>query len=112
MGKYKRILLRLTMKNGLELKAPVTDDVSRALAFAIKWVAVGIAVSPMLYGLAKLVHCVEIVKRIKHVRQAHNAGEDPLCNRRHFIFTNAGCYLLFHCLARLNFVMAGGGRGI
>ncbi|EPS8032965.1 TPA: hypothetical protein ACF6VV_005378, partial [Escherichia coli] len=23
MGKYKRILLRLTMKNGLELKAPV-----------------------------------------------------------------------------------------
>ncbi|EOA0302049.1 hypothetical protein ACHGL6_004933 [Escherichia coli] len=38
-----------------ELKAPVTDDVSRALAFAIKWVAVGIAVSPMLYGLAKLV---------------------------------------------------------
>ncbi|MCM4881810.1 hypothetical protein MMS17_30295, partial [Escherichia coli] len=24
MGKYKRILLRLTMKNGLELKAPVT----------------------------------------------------------------------------------------
>ncbi|MFM2531234.1 hypothetical protein ACI50J_30645, partial [Escherichia coli] len=22
MGKYKRILLRLTMKNGLELKAP------------------------------------------------------------------------------------------
>ena len=55
MAKYKRILLRLTMKNGLELKAPVTDDVSRALAFAIKWVAVGIAVFPMLYGLAKLV---------------------------------------------------------
>ncbi|EOK7231784.1 hypothetical protein ABKE37_RS26275, partial [Escherichia coli] len=26
MEKYKRILLRLTMKNGLELKAPVTDD--------------------------------------------------------------------------------------
>ncbi|EPE5262282.1 TPA: hypothetical protein ACGGLM_004996, partial [Escherichia coli] len=24
----------------------VTDDISRALAFAIKWVAVGIAVSP------------------------------------------------------------------
>ncbi len=43
------------MKNGLELKAPVTDDISRAQAFAIKWVAVGIAVSPMLYGLAKLV---------------------------------------------------------
>ena len=55
MEKYKRILLRLTMKNGLELKAPVTDDISRALAFAIKWVAVGVAVSPMLYGLAKLV---------------------------------------------------------
>ncbi|EGW96274.1 hypothetical protein ECSTECEH250_1646 [Escherichia coli STEC_EH250] len=43
MEKYKRILLRLTMKNGLELKAPVTDDISRALAFAIKWVAVGIS---------------------------------------------------------------------
>lgn len=43
------------MKNGLELKAPVTDDIGRALAFAIKWVAVGVAVSPMLYGLAKLV---------------------------------------------------------
>ncbi|HFF1643349.1 TPA: hypothetical protein ACUA7X_004917, partial [Escherichia coli] len=28
MEKYKRILLRLTMKNGLELKAPVTDDIS------------------------------------------------------------------------------------
>ena len=55
MAKCKRILLRLTMKNGLELKAPVTDDISRALAFAIKWVAVGVAVSPMLYGLAKLV---------------------------------------------------------
>ncbi|EOK9534717.1 hypothetical protein R8P05_RS23975, partial [Escherichia coli] len=27
MEKYKRILLRLTMKNGLELKAPVTDDI-------------------------------------------------------------------------------------
>lgn len=55
MGKYKRILLRLTMKNGPELKAPVTDDISGAVAFAIKWVAVGVAVSPMLYGLAKLV---------------------------------------------------------
>ncbi|MBZ6016792.1 hypothetical protein ABHC08_09215, partial [Escherichia coli] len=29
MAKCKRILLRLTMKNGLELKAPVTDDISR-----------------------------------------------------------------------------------
>ncbi|EFC3610337.1 hypothetical protein B9K94_001303 [Escherichia coli] len=38
------------MKNGPELKAPVTDGISRALAFAIKWVVVGIAVSPMLYG--------------------------------------------------------------
>ncbi|EFM6520730.1 TPA: hypothetical protein JLP82_004351 [Escherichia coli] len=55
MEKYKRILFRLTMKNGLELmKAPVTDDISRAVAFAIKWVAVGIAVSPILYGMAKL----------------------------------------------------------
>ncbi len=43
------------MKNSPEPKAPVTDDISSALAFAIKWVAVGIAGSPMLYGLAKLV---------------------------------------------------------
>lgn len=33
----------------------VTDDISRTLAFAINWVAVGIVVSSMLYGLAKLV---------------------------------------------------------
>ncbi|SRY46229.1 Uncharacterised protein [Escherichia coli] len=43
------------MKNGLELKAPVTDDISGTVAFAIKWVAVGVAVSPVLYGLAKLI---------------------------------------------------------
>ncbi|WP_123056383.1 hypothetical protein [Escherichia coli] len=59
MRKYKLILLRLTMKNGLELKAPVTDDISRVVAFAIKWVAVGIAVSPMLYGMAKLIIAVK-----------------------------------------------------
>ncbi|GCH68346.1 hypothetical protein BvCmsK106A_00833 [Escherichia coli] len=47
------------MKNGLELKAPVTDDISRAVAFAIKWMAVGIAVSPMLYGMAKLLIAVK-----------------------------------------------------
>ncbi|HDW0756911.1 TPA: hypothetical protein RK000_005047 [Escherichia coli] len=59
MRKYKPILLRLTMKNDLELKAPVTDDISRAVAFAIKWVAVGIAVSPILYGMAKLIIAVK-----------------------------------------------------
>lgn len=47
------------MRNGLELKAPVTDDISRAVAFAIKWVAVGIAVSPILYGMAKLIIAVK-----------------------------------------------------
>lgn len=47
------------MKNGLELKAPVTDDISRAVALAIKWVAVGITVSPMLYGMAKLIIAVK-----------------------------------------------------
>ncbi|BDO50059.1 TPA: hypothetical protein ACIX34_004990 [Escherichia coli] len=59
MEKYKRILFRLIMKNGLELKAPVTDDISRAVAFAIKWVAVGIAVSPILYGMATLIIAVK-----------------------------------------------------
>ena len=47
------------MKNGLELKAPVTGDISRAVAFAIKWVAVGITVSPILYGMAKLIIAVK-----------------------------------------------------
>ncbi|EOF5316406.1 hypothetical protein ACK1L6_005018, partial [Salmonella enterica] len=28
MRKYKRILLRLTMKNGLEINAPVTTEIS------------------------------------------------------------------------------------
>ncbi|EEO7837858.1 hypothetical protein G6C41_004718 [Salmonella enterica] len=55
MSKYKRILLGLTMKNGLEVDAPVTDEITGAVVFAIKWVAVGIAVSPVLYGLAKLI---------------------------------------------------------
>ncbi|EAQ6363915.1 hypothetical protein DOH76_28540 [Salmonella enterica subsp. enterica serovar Oranienburg] len=53
--KYKRILLRLTMKNGLEVNAPLNDEISGAVAFAIKWIAVGIAISPVLYGLAKLI---------------------------------------------------------
>lgn len=43
------------MKNGLELEAPVTNGIIGAVAFAIKWVAVGIAVSPVLYGLARLI---------------------------------------------------------
>ncbi|EIK5637084.1 hypothetical protein LKA24_003930 [Escherichia coli] len=34
----------------------------------------------------------------------HNAGEDPLCNRRHFIFTNAGCYFSFPALDDVVFV--------
>ena len=34
-------------------------DFIRAVAFAIKWVAVGIAVSPILYGMAKLIIAVK-----------------------------------------------------
>ncbi|MCZ5534379.1 hypothetical protein O5560_25750, partial [Escherichia coli] len=33
----------------------MSADFIRAVAFAIKWGAVGIAVSPILYGLAKLI---------------------------------------------------------
>ena len=33
----------------------MSADFIRAVAFAIKWVSVGIAVSPILYGLAKLI---------------------------------------------------------
>ncbi|EOY8363773.1 hypothetical protein AIT68_005424 [Salmonella enterica subsp. salamae] len=47
------------MKNGLEVDAPVTDEITGAVAFAIKWVAigvtVGVAVAPVLYGLARLI---------------------------------------------------------
>ncbi|EJP3662562.1 hypothetical protein NUR12_004256 [Salmonella enterica] len=43
------------MKNGPEIDATVTAEITGAVAFAIKWVAVGVAVSPMLYGLAKLI---------------------------------------------------------
>ncbi|EER3606139.1 TPA: hypothetical protein ACGAE8_004744 [Escherichia coli] len=42
----------------------------------------------------------------------HNAGEDPLCNRRHFIFTNAGCYFSFPGLDDVVFVGDAGVRGI
>ncbi|HIA2903702.1 TPA: hypothetical protein ACWP2H_005166 [Escherichia coli] len=33
----------------------MSADFIRAVAFVIKWVAIGIAVSPILYGLAKLI---------------------------------------------------------
>ena len=46
--------------------------------------------------------------RIKHARQTHNAGEDPLCNCRHFIFTNAGCSFSFHGLDDVVFVGVAG----
>ncbi|GAB7761746.1 hypothetical protein OkiPb00196_47200 [Escherichia coli] len=46
--------------------------------------------------------------RGSYVRQTHNAGEDPLCNRRHFIFTNAGCSFSFHGLDDVVFVGAAG----
>lgn len=44
-SKYKRLFMRLTMKNGLEVDAPVTDEITGAVAFAIKWVAIGVTVS-------------------------------------------------------------------
>ncbi|EJX0512056.1 hypothetical protein ODC80_004679 [Salmonella enterica] len=53
--KYNRISVEANMKNGPEVDAPVTDEISGAVAFAIKWVAVGITVSPVLYGLARLI---------------------------------------------------------
>ncbi len=42
------------------------------------------------------------------IRQTHNAGEGPLCNRRDFIFTNAGCSFSFHSLDGVEFGRAGG----
>ncbi len=38
------------------------------------------------------------------IRQTHNAGEDPLCNCRHFIFTDAGCSFSFPGLDDVVFV--------
>ncbi|ENU7342245.1 hypothetical protein ACFIEQ_002610 [Salmonella enterica] len=44
-----------TTQPGADRDAPATAEITGAVAFAIKWVAVGVAVSPMLYGLAKLI---------------------------------------------------------
>lgn len=54
MGKYKRILLRLIMKNGLELEAPVTKEIGITTAWVIKAAAVCL----VLYGVAQLVSAV------------------------------------------------------
>ncbi|EMG9443955.1 hypothetical protein V5268_005289 [Escherichia coli] len=54
MGKYKRILLRLTMKNGLEIDALVTKEISSATAWAIRVVAITV----LLYGVARLITVV------------------------------------------------------
>ncbi|WP_346420452.1 hypothetical protein [Serratia marcescens] len=51
---YKRILLRLTMKNGLEVDAPVTRDISKAAAWAIRVFALTV----LLYGVARLIVAV------------------------------------------------------
>ncbi|EJJ0958950.1 hypothetical protein NIN83_004627 [Escherichia coli] len=42
------------MKNGLELKAPVTKEISSATAWAIRVVAVTV----LLYGVARLIAAV------------------------------------------------------
>lgn len=49
------------MKNGLELKAPVTDDISRALAFAIKWVVCWHRCVSDTVWAGKTGHCTEIM---------------------------------------------------
>ncbi|MRT11104.1 hypothetical protein GJV07_02215 [Enterobacteriaceae bacterium RIT711] len=54
MTKYKRILMRLTMKNGLTLDAPVTKEISSAVAWAIRVVALTF----LLYGLTNFASAV------------------------------------------------------
>jgi hypothetical protein len=54
VGNYKRILLRLTMKNGLELNAPVTREISIATAWLIKAAALCLS----LYGIARLISVI------------------------------------------------------
>ncbi|HCI6013078.1 TPA: hypothetical protein NPN82_000291 [Klebsiella quasipneumoniae subsp. similipneumoniae] len=51
---YKRILLRLTMKNGLEIDAPVTKEISSAAAWAIR----AVAITVVLYGVARLIMAI------------------------------------------------------
>lgn len=43
------------MKNGLELEAPVTQDISRATAWAIRVIAITI----FLYGLARVLTVIK-----------------------------------------------------
>ncbi len=35
-------------------------------------------------------------------------AKDPLCNRRHFIFSHSGCHFLFHRLASPDVIGTGG----
>jgi hypothetical protein len=51
---YKRILMRLTMKNGLTLDAPVTKEISSAVG----WVLRAVGVCTVLYGVAQLITAV------------------------------------------------------
>ena len=51
MRNYKRILMRLTMKNGLSVDAPITKEISTAVGWAIR----AVAVTVIMYGLAHLV---------------------------------------------------------
>ncbi|RYM58182.1 hypothetical protein BSR03_22125 [Serratia proteamaculans] len=51
---YKRILMRLTMKNGLTLDAPVTKEMSSVVGWGLRAVAVCV----VLYGVAQLITAV------------------------------------------------------
>ncbi|ADZ43443.1 TPA: hypothetical protein ACY3XX_002107 [Yersinia enterocolitica] len=46
------------MKNGLEIDAPVSVELMRAVIFAIKVMAVGAVFVPAMYGIARLILAV------------------------------------------------------
>jgi hypothetical protein len=54
MRQYKRILMRLTMKNGLTVDAPVTKEISAAVGYAIR----AVAIATVMYGVANLISAI------------------------------------------------------
>ncbi|MDK9607126.1 hypothetical protein [Lelliottia wanjuensis] len=54
MRQYKRILMRLTMKNGLTVDTPVTKEISAAVGYAIR----AVAIATVMYGVANLISAV------------------------------------------------------
>jgi len=55
---HKTFRLRLSMKDGLTIEAPASEEVSRALAFFLRAVAAGVFIWLSLFGLAALMSAI------------------------------------------------------